>query len=155
MSTTTLYRLYKTKVTPFNSYQNGWLSAPKLWDHLAQKYLNRSGLFGDDKELWALARNPDVPKSFRLAHAFTFDYAYIPPKHFAMMAAVCWEIGAKLPGSHWSAIGSDLAEMSKLRDWRLQGAALCCTSVNDIWWRFPRRGDEPWDCVEYVHSIDT
>lgn len=78
MSYTTVYAVcFRTSVEEIAELRNAWGSAPVVWDAMCQRYLGRESWRGDDKPLWALARDPRVPECERAVHAMTFDRAYV------------------------------------------------------------------------------
>lgn len=143
MSCSTLYLLYKTKVVEVAEYRNGWLSAPVVWDHLSETYLNRTnGYFGSSERemeaLWALSGDLRVPRHWRIAHRMTFDNGAVPPERLVEAAGEIRKVGVELiqmnRGQHWTAIADSLEEIASGRlDHRLVGVVLNCTSVNDYW----------------------
>lgn len=161
MSYSTLYLLYKTKVVEVAEYRNSWHSAPVVWDHLSETYLGReNGYFGSSEKemqaLWDLARDPRVPKHWRVAHRMTFDNGAIPPKRLVEAAGEIRKVGQELDqmgrAQHWTAIADSLEEIAGGRlDHRLMGVVLNCTSVNDYW---RDKGTKPgvgaWDLMAFT-----
>src|ERR1700733_15232319 len=97
MSSSDLYRIYRTKATHYAEMRNGWGSAPAVWSYLAVKFLGREQhdyLRGDgnDSELWGLGRDSRVPRELRLAHAFCFDQAMCPIERLGELAEACEEV---------------------------------------------------------------
>lgn len=158
MSTSDLYRVYRTRATHFAELRNGWGSAPVLWRHLVVRFLGReqhdylrSG--GNDSELWDLARDPRVPVSLRLAHAFCCDQAVCPVDRLKELAEACervYEVTANSQGvNHWQSIAALLREHKPRA--RQIGVGLSCTSVCDPWsgWK-PQNTQAVWDIFPYV-----
>lgn len=139
MSTSDLYRVYRTKATHIAEYRNGHGTAPLVWGYLNVFYLGGSrygwGIGRDLDPLWALSKDPRVPRSVRIAHAFTFDQAVCPMERITELADALDEAGKvcayEQHVNHWSAIAADLrAHKAKARQ---IGIALSCTSVSDSW----------------------
>jgi len=160
MSTSTLYKVYKTTRTEIADYRNGHGSAPPVWDWLSSHFLGIQGYYGAGDKLWALAKDERVPLNVRLCHAFTFDYAVVPPKHFGLMGEACAEMNRILEEwpqwkncvNHWGAF-SDLFNTLKVTK-RCIGVGMRCTSVCDVWDNYPRYGkDRMFDCVNHVLSL--
>lgn len=138
MSESTLYEVFLTKVSMIEEFKNGYGTGPAIWDYLAKTYLGRPdglGYGGDDKPLWALARDPRVPLEQRIVHTMTFDHAIITPDTIREAALACIMVAPLICENrvnHWAEIGTVLGDY-KIRDKRLQGIALNCTSVSDQW----------------------
>lgn len=156
MSTSDLYRVYRTKATHFAEFHNGWGSAPVVWSYLGVKFLGRERhdyMRSNDTELWELARDPRVPVSLRLVHAFCCDQTICPNERLGDLADACEYVAEATfaPGraNHWQSIGQSLREHKPRA--RQLGVGLCCTSVCDPWsgWK-PELTQEPWDIFEYV-----
>jgi hypothetical protein len=152
MSTSHLYRIYRTKATQFAEYHNSHGSAPVVWGHLRERFLGqeRFGFYQDDKPLWALARDPRVPLPLRLCHAFTFDLAFCPVEHIAGLADACERVAEITADAryvnHWAAIAADLkTHKAKVRQ---IGVGLGCTSVCDPWEQW--RDEKSFDMWAYV-----
>jgi hypothetical protein len=157
MSTSDLYRLYRTKATHFAEFRNGWGSAPILWGHLCVTYLGREfhgwgGLTGNDqKPLWDLVHNKKVPECVRIAHAFTMDYSYCPVARIKDAADMFSHVGQIVVHenyvNHWPAFAESL-RVHKAKSRQL-GVALSCTSVSDPWCQWtPEK--KPWDIFEVL-----
>lgn len=143
MSTSDLYRVYRTKAVHMTEFRNGWGTAPLLWDYLAKQFIGpdfqwvcqREG----DRRLWDLYRDGRVPRSLRLVHAFTMDHIICPPDQVAEFADACDEVGRVCARdshvNHWAAIATTMRQ-AKAKPRQL-GYGLACTSVSDIWcgWR--------------------
>ena len=97
MSTSNLYKLYKTKTRKIAEFQNGWGSAPALWSYLCVKFLNwqdSAWLINSGEKLrplWNLVLNPNVPTCLRIAHAFTFDKSACPIIKIPDLIKACQE----------------------------------------------------------------
>lgn len=162
MSRATLYKVYKTKRTQLAEFSNSHGSAPPVWEWLAVHHLGASHYYGVTDSLWKLAKDTQVPVDVRLCHAFTFDYAVVPPEHFGRMSEACAAMNRILEVwpewkdyvNHWGAF-SELFKTLKV-DKRCVGIGMRCTSVADIWDNYPRYGKEKmFDCVNYVLSKAT
>jgi hypothetical protein len=153
MSYSTLYKVYKTKVTTLKEYRNGWGTAPVIWDYLEAKYLeSKTSIWTDAQPLWGLWKDQRVPKSLRMIHLFCMDGAIIRIENITEAAALILE-GAKILKAeypervnHWADIANDLFSLQGLKDKRLQGIGLNGTSVHDVW----NDGDMPklFDCFD-------
>lgn len=156
MSSTVLYKVYKTKATADAEWHNSWLSAPLLWDYLCKRYISQDAnwLFGNDK-LWALASDPRVPVDLRLAHAFTFDGAVCPPSKLRRLSTALTNAGAVVSAetdkpSHWPSIARRLSILAATPNKRLAGVALTSTTVSDNWIEWAPSQREPWDIFGIV-----
>jgi hypothetical protein len=155
MSSSSLYLVYGKTASEVATYRNGWGSAPPVWDWLRAQFLSEEvrPLFGDDKALWALARDERVPVQWRMVHAFCFDWAVCPIARLADLADACDYVGASLPDNgnvnHWPEIAAELRRHARRKDKRLQGISIGCTSVSDPWWDWDG-GQEVFDCVAYA-----
>jgi hypothetical protein len=151
MSRSTLLRVYKSKAVWDEDLSNSWGSAPPLWEWLCNKYgIVKPGEFyfmlPSLTPLWKLVDRKDIPISQRLALFLTFDRAVIlkrhlpeAAKHLRAFADFFWV----KPGhvNHWPRIAEWVAETSKIKDSRLIGVGLNCTSVADVWCGYPK-GEE-------------
>lgn len=153
MSTSDIYRVYRTTARHVAEFRNGWGSAPILWGFLNQKYLgkDRYSMFGDQKDLWALVRDDRVPRCLRIAHAFTFDRSVCPPDRIAELADACDET-AKIVAyeqhvNHWADFATTLRAMKCKA--RQIGVGLSCTSVSDPWIDF-KGSDGLWNTFAAV-----
>lgn len=146
MNTSTLYAVYKTKVTPINEYRNGYGTAPSLWDYLCQKYLfEKFNMF--DRALcdrvWALWKSDKPHDSEKFTLMLTFDCGIIAPENLPLLIEGCEmadrEIKSRFPthANHWGAIAIDLKEQVDKKDSRLIGFGLGYTSVSDPWHEYP------------------
>ena len=162
MSTTTLWAVYKSKVTAVAEYQNSHGSGPAIWDLMAKRYLHIPMPWGGEnlKRLWALATDRTVAEHLRITHAATFDYAMIPVAKLGTAAEAFEKAHDDIirltdwTWNHWSAIAADLRKMSTAHDRRLVGAGIGCTSIGDPWEEFKHRDREPWDCVAHAIDVD-
>jgi hypothetical protein len=159
MSESTLYEVFLTKVNYIEEFKNGHGTGPVIWDYLAKTYLNLPdglGFGGDDKPLWALARDPRVPLEQRIVHTMTFDHAIITPGTIREAALACIAVASLLPEdrvNHWGEIGTVLGDYV-VRDNRLQGIGLNCTSVCDQWRGVvPRKIKNIIGVVEYAKQV--
>lgn len=158
MSTTTLWAVYKSKVTVVAEYQNGHGSGPALWDLMAKRYLHMPMPWGGDdlKRLWKLATDRTVVEHLRITHAATFDYAMIPVANLEIAATAFEKAHEDIlrltdwTWSHWAAIAADLRKLAAKHDHRMLGVGIGCTSVSDPWEEFEHRIRDPWDCISYA-----
>lgn len=156
MSESVLYRVYNKTVRGESEYQNGWLSAPLLWSYLAQKYLGRDvKMFGNDPELWGLVTDQKLPRHCRIALAMTLDRALCPSSRIAEVSGELLKVAAVLPDhSHWKVIADDMAQ---IKDKRMKGVGLTCTTVSDVWkdWQASKGEKEAWDIFEIFAKDST
>lgn len=146
MSTSDLYRVYRTTASRVAEFRNGWGTAPLLWDHLSANFAGGRKWIFEAEYLWPLANDERVPNALRLAHAFTFDGAVCPINRTSEFADACDEVATTCAKdgyvNHWAAVAAELRK-AKARA-RQIGWALSCTSVNDVWCTW--KGDpKPWD----------
>ena len=146
MSHSTLYKVYKSKASEFNTYGNGWGSGVPIWKLLTEQYLNKEySTFADMEPLWNLYSDKDIPIHRRFALLFTFDNCIIDKNLLEKCSEYCKEIHEDIlkntdwDWSHWEDIGNDLKKLSLLTDKRLKGAGLGCTSVSDPWYEYPKK----------------
>lgn len=150
MSYSTVYAIRPNEsATEVAELRNGWGSAPVIWDALCQKYLARDSWRGDDKALWALARDARLPECERAVHAMTFDRAYVKAQNIPRAIAHIEEFLKLHPISlqrvnHWPEIAQIMRDS-------LDGAgfALTVTSVSsDLWvgdWNEEKEDYDPLD----------
>lgn len=160
MSSSTLYRVYRTKATQYAEMRNGWGTAPVIWSYLCVKYLHRQPheyLLPNDTALWDLARSEVVPRELRLVHAFCCDQAMCPMDRLAELAEACeyaWRLTSTDSArvNHWATVANFLRGIA--RKPKQIGVALNCTSVCDIWSSYgtPRAESQraAWDIFPYV-----
>lgn len=165
MSTSDLYLVFKSSARHFSEHRNGHGSGPAIWGTLRKMHGLRDGWGreqeAEDRKLWALARNPEVPPHLRLAHAFTFDRAYCPTEHLMKMADALEAAHADIlrigpfTWSHFADFAQELRRAARKPDRRLRGVALNCTSVSDAWigGRIAKDFD-PLDCFAYATDLD-
>lgn len=162
MSTTTLYKLYKTKVTEFAEFQNGHGSAPPIWDYLCKRFIGAdANYYSNVNELWPLAKDKRVPEILRVVHSFTFDGAYCPTEKLDILINAsliayktfneCEQWGPSKV-NHWQAIGEAIRKEKFNKN--CCGVVIGCTSVCDPWeWAGKKECGEAWDCIEYARDI--
>lgn len=153
MSSSDLYRLYRTKAVHYAEMRNGWGTAPVVWRHLSNRFLGKEmSPLMDDPELWKLARDTRVPLPFRLVHAFCCDQAMCPIDRLTELADAClivWQAtdNGKMV-NHWATVANFLR--GHQRKPKQVGVALSCTSVSDPWISWKQGlSQEPWDIFEY------
>lgn len=163
MSSSTLWRVFKTTARVVNRYTNGSGSGPPVWDLLWRTYvgptLGEADMAGvayrpkDDPclrlryplhehglrdRLWALANDTRVAEHHHVALCVTADRTLVGVPNLVECAEhlerVAAEIVAGGSWSHMAAIAADLrAESKSKRDRRVIGYGLGCTSVCDPW----------------------
>jgi hypothetical protein len=163
MSYTSLYEIYKTKKLITKEFDNGYGSAPPVWDYLCSHYLNVESIhmLFNKQPLWNLIRDTTVPLSIRLCHAFTFDYAIVSPEHFPLMSEACADMQHILKTwpawtnnvTHWG-LFSEFFKTLKVNK-RCLGIGMQVTSCSDVWDEYPKYGkDRMFNCVEEVLTHD-
>jgi len=154
MSYSTIWKVYKTKAVSVIELGNSHGSAPPVWDWLCNHYLNGKHWMtrDDNKDLWQLRKNPAVPKHMRFGLLLTFDNAIILPIHLEEAAQLCYRVYDTTFNpqyvNHWSRIGEELHKLRDIKNKRLMGIALGCTSVSDPWW--DRKSREPFNVMDYL-----
>jgi hypothetical protein len=147
MSSSTLYRVYRTKTVAWARYRGSAGTGTVLWQYMAERYLRRElGWLDEMQEVWDLSLDPRVPRPWRMALEFTFDRWVCPPSLLASLAEACTEVGDTITQwkptwlNHWSAMGGALQNVAARTDSRWLGVGLGCTSICDPWeeWH-PRR----------------
>lgn len=146
MSTTDLYVLNQKSVRHAAEFQNGWGSAPLVWDYLGEKYITERPVYSLDqqhlKRVWRLADDTRLTTGERTALMLTFDYGYVPRDKLKLAGEACQQFHADTSArpelanrvNHWAAIGAALIDLAGGKLSRhAKGAALSCTSVCDIW----------------------
>lgn len=140
MSSSRLYKVYKTKAVRVDSFQNGHGTASVLWRYMCKNYLNKeehSWLMGDSEDLWELYNNLSVPVHMRFALMVTFDNGIVELRDAQKAAdyslATFETIYQKDVVNHWLALSGSYARYVGAKDRRCVGLALGCTSVHDPW----------------------
>lgn len=143
-------------------FQNGHGTGPVIWGYLCKEYLgmeSNAWLFGDNKKLWALINDKNVPRDIRLVHAFTFNDALCPNKRINEMAEACLSAYKKTSIdtsriNHWGDIGKFLKSFKALP--KSRGVVLSCTSISDEWISWDRivknDGDKSWDIFSEIDA---
>lgn len=155
MSSSSLYKVYKTKTKEIAEFRNGWGTAPVIWGYLLEKYLHLDKLawFGNDenqKKLWKLITDSSVPTNLRLVLGLTLDDAICPYVKKDELAKACQEVFEFTYDSksvnHWKSVGESLKLCKP--DKKMIGIALSCTSVADQW--IDGKGDKAWDLFSVI-----
>jgi len=156
MSCSTLYKVYKTKVSAYRQFRNGHGTAAVLWTYLCDKYLNGAQWYleRDSNRLWALYNNMVVPEHMRFGLMATFDNAIIEVSDLAKasdLAAMVYEtIYDETKVNHWKELSHTYMDLCKTKDKRIVGIGLGCTSVSDPWENFETR--KPWSVMRELES---
>ena|ERR1700691_2864514 len=74
MSSSTLYRVYRTRARQYAEMRNGWGTAPVIWSYLCVHYLNRQPHGALEAALRKIAE--DVESRHQEGH-YNFQYAII------------------------------------------------------------------------------
>ena len=143
MSTSDLYIINQKSVKHFAEFRNGWGSAPKCWNYLAQKYLpsgEKYSMFNDamNRRIWSLGSDPRVATEDRIALLMTLDNAFVPLGKLREAGEACIKFGANCEDgqtvNHWPAFGEALLRAASEKLSRhARGIGLSCTSVSDPW----------------------
>lgn len=140
MSTSDIYLLFGKSARHWSEHRNGWGSAPLCWDYIGEKYIPAyNGLRW--AEVWPLNASERLSQAERVALLFTLDDAYVPVADLAWAAdrfaefADLTEADPKMAGraNHWRAFAESLRRAMSVKDKRLRGVCVSCTSVNDTW----------------------
>lgn len=162
MSTSDLYLLFSKSVRHWSEHRNGWGSAPVVWDYLADRYIPEKPFYSFERDhlrkVWALDKSDGLSDAELAALAFTFDNAYIPRGNLSEVAAWFEAFGAQVGAhpefanrvNHWPAFAAELRKINaEVKDKRLRGVCISCTSVNDIWaYEAPDRIAKAWPICE-------
>lgn len=153
MSSSSLYRVYRTKARYLAEYRNSHGTAPVIWGHLTERFLNKPfSMFDDLTSLWGLARDTRVPRTLRIVHAFCCDDAFCPVDRISELADACevTYVATLKAGyvNHWQSIADDL-RTHKAKS-RQIGISLGCTSVCDEWEYY--KGSSGFDMMSYIDS---
>lgn len=161
MSTSDLYKVYKTRAVHVTEYGNGWGTGPVLWGYLCVKHLGvqeidwmlRHSLSSTERHpIWALRYDKNISRNIRLVHAMCCDHVVISKDLIPVMANACDEVYKTthefFPDkvNHWADIAKDLREIKIEK--RCQGVGLSCTSVCDNWMSW--RGEEINPILELI-----
>jgi hypothetical protein len=152
MSTSDIYLLFGKSVRHWSEHRNGWGSAPICWDYLGEKYIpGYNPLRWSD--VWPLNASGKLSEAERAALLFTLDDAFIPTRDLAWVAARFVEFAdmtEKAPNmsgraNHWRSFADSIRRAMSVKDKRLRGVCVSCTSVNDIWsMRHPNDFAKAW-----------
>lgn len=133
-----------------DEYRNGHGTGPRVWTPMARRFMPPArgywdvlGKGAEDRKFWDLYKDPSVPRAWRAALLFTFDYAIIEHARFREFAALLRQFSKESEPileyphvDHLPAI-ADLLE-KHADDTDVVGACFQMTSVSeDVW--------HPWD----------
>lgn|SRR5574343_884629 len=150
MSYTSTYKLFRTKVSIISEHNNGYGSAPLVWNYLEQKYLpplqysRMSMSDGVMKDVWNLVKDSRLKIHERFALYATFDWYYCETEYLGTASDYLDqffnETVEAMPGkvNHWSDIANDYRSAGK--DKRMLGVCMNPTSVCDMWDNYPKYG---------------
>lgn len=168
MSSSTLYRIYKTTSSTINEYRNSHGSAPPVWEVAHKDGLKRpSGSYYmfDQEEFRAICgqyQNLNLPEGIRFALLFCCDGALVERGFLGKAADLSLEAYEYLLSSphwgsekvnHWKLISEDFRS-AKL-DKRCLGIGLGCTSVCDPWEWWPDDSIETFNVFDELPVIDS
>ena len=158
MSRSTIWKVYKTTATQYRELHNSWGTAPPLWGWLGQNYLGWEKPSewlhtSDTKPLWELYENESVPIHMRFGLLATFDDGIVEIKDLTEAAKLARQVYDTIgygphKYNHWNGISKAYTELSTIKDKRVQGIALGCTSVSDPWWY--RKERDPFSIFNYL-----
>lgn len=159
MSTTDVYRLYKTKVTTVSEHKNSWHSAPVVWNALADKYLGTKRPMVDVNAMeavWNLDEDPRLSLPERFVLLMTFDHAFCETDHLLRGAELIrdWVEASNTYDSHWPAIARDFVSVEQNPDHRLRGVCIRHSSVGEHWnWsNFKQEAEPAWGVFESLKA---
>jgi hypothetical protein len=148
--------LFGKSARHWSEHRNGWGSAPLCWDYLGEKYIpNYNPLKWP--EVWPLNADQRLSEAERAALLFTLDDAYIPVRDLQTAAnwfdefAEATEADPELRGraNHWRAFAASIRKAMLVKDKRLRGVCVSCTSVNNTWsMRRPEEFAKAWPITD-------
>jgi hypothetical protein len=152
MSTSDIYLLFGKSARHWSEHRNGWGSAPLCWDYLGEKYIPGYNPLRWS-EVWPLNADDRLSQAEKVALLFTLDDAYVPLRDVPQVAdwftefADLTEADPKFSNraNHWRAFAESLRRAASVKDKRLRGVCVSCTSVNDTWsMRRPDDFEKAW-----------
>lgn len=149
MSCSTAFLIKKDgQIVEAEEWRNGHGTGPRVWSAVARRYLGAdywTVLDGkNDRRFWDLWKDPSLPRAWRAALLWTYDYAIVEHARFREIADLLCEFSAEserwLPWpchvNHLPAAAAFLRAHADDAD--LTGACFQMTSVSeDVW--------HPWD----------
>jgi hypothetical protein len=146
MSTSDLYLLFGKSVRHWSEHHNGFGSAPVVWDYLGAKYVPEKPIYTGSptylRKVWNLRREDGLSRAELAALFFTFDNAFAPKADLGQIAEWFEEFDSLISvdpdfagrANHWGAFAAELRRVKDtVKDGRLRGVCITCTSVNDVW----------------------
>jgi len=140
MSYTSVYKLYKTKVSCIEELRNGHGSGPAIWDYISLKlYGKKMSIFEQDKNFWSSYKDQRLSEDEKAVLLSTYDYAYVGVDDLERFSAACKTVHKLIldktdwDWSHFEKIGEISKCLSKKHDHRCRGLCIGCTSVSDPW----------------------
>jgi hypothetical protein len=159
MSTTTVYSLFKTKVSCLNELRNGHGSGPPVWDYISLKCTGEKFPMFDpvkSKAFWELWKDKRLNEEEKAVLLSTFDSAYVEAEHLDKFADACRNVHKRIiedtpwTWSHWELIAGEANALGISLDRRCLGLCIGCTSVSDPWEGFDNC--EPWGVYGEIES---
>ena len=158
MSYSTIWKVYKTTATPYKELSNSWGTVPPLWGWLGMKYLGweKESVWlhnSDNPLLWELYKNESVPIHMRFGLMATFDEGIVEIKDLVKASKLARQVYDAFgydphKANNWNGISKAYIGLSTIKDKRIQGIALGCTSVSDPW--EDRKHQEPFSIFDYL-----
>lgn len=139
MSTTDLYTLNGKSVRHRVEFNNGWGSAPILWDYVSEVHMGGEGW--EKHNIFDAIPNADIPVNIRALLMMTLDRAYVPLRSLETFGQYCLEFyelsSQRYPDrvNHWGGIGEHFIAAHHEKFHRAaRGIVISFTSVDDPWY---------------------
>lgn len=153
MSYTSVYELYRTKVSRISELQNSHGSAPAIWDYVSKKLTGENFNFFNADSFWSLWKDEKLSENEKAVLLSTYDNSYIATHKLLEFSEACKEVSeliiihTRWTWNHFRDIGDIAEKLSKKHDFRLKGMCIGCTSVSDQWeYTDIKNNIQPW-CV--------
>ena len=150
MSHTSVYALYKTKVTCLEQLKNSHGSGPAIWDYISVKLRGRNFDMFNDDGFWPLWKDMRLSDNERAVLLSTYDCSYVEIDHLQQFSEACSELHnlivetTRWTWNHFGDIARIASELADHHDYRCKGLAIGCTSVCDIWEARDISGIDAW-----------
>jgi hypothetical protein len=142
--------------------RNAWGGSAFIWSCLYDKYIKDpakpydSWITNDSKQLWDLAKRPDIPMFMRAVHASTFDRAIVRRDDLPKFSAHLREFAAYFPAGDKV---SHLLQYADFVDAHLDVEAIGFhgTSVSEnLWYDWDEEAEEsvPYDLATRTDHLD-
>lgn len=166
MSYTTMYLVYKTKVSEVAEFNNSWGSLPALWKLIEIETGVKSPLCAfdnqDGSKFYNLYKRKDLKFSHRLCFLMTMDGAMIETDKLREASECYKEVHRDIitsggyTWSHYEAMGENLLQLSNIKiDSRCIGVAVNNTSVSDCWIDMTKeRKEKRFYVFNELHNLD-